>query len=653
MRRRNAKKSPGPVGREHFEASLTADGRYRLLVEGISDYAIYLLSPEGFITSWNLGAERFKGYKAAEIIGHHFSEFYTPKDREAGLPRRALETAAREGKFENEGWRVRKDGTQFWAYVVIDPIRMPDGEIIGFAKITRDLTERQAAEESLRATQQQFQLLVQGVTDYAIYMLSPSGEISSWNAGAERIKGYTAGEVLGTHFSRFYTAADRAAGEPARALGIAAEEGRFEQESRRVRKDGTLFWAHVVIDALRAPDGSLSGFAKITRDVSAQREARKALDEARETLFQAQKMEAIGQLTGGVAHDFNNLLMVIKGSIELLRKRLPQDPRALHLLDNAQQGADRGIALTQRMLAFAHRQELKLDAVDIPTLVSGMSDLIMRSLDSNMDLELRLPEGLAPVWADANQLELALLNLVVNARDAMPNGGNIVIAATEAPIDPTADGRRFICLSVIDSGEGMDTDTLARATEPFFTTKGVGKGTGLGLPMVHGVAHQSGGRLILKSEPGRGTTAELWLPCSLAPAVAPAVPAHIAAPASVRPLAVLLVDDDLLVLNSAEAMLEDLGHRVFSANSGEQALHLLEQHPEIEVLITDQAMPRMTGAELATAAQTVRARLPIVLASGYAELPGGSDSGLTRLAKPFTQRELSNAVRQALKVCEQ
>jgi PAS domain S-box-containing protein len=653
MHKRHAEKPPGTEGFERFDASLTADGRYRLLVEGISDYAIYLLSPEGFVTSWNRGAERFKGYKADEIIGHHFSEFYTPKDRESGLPKRALATAARDGKFENEGWRVRKDGTHFWAYVVIDPLRSPEGELVGFAKITRDLTERRAAEEALRATEQQFQLLVQGVTDYAIFMLSPSGEISSWNAGAERIKGYTSDEVLGSHFSRFYTAADRAAGEPARALDIAAREGRFEQESQRVRKDGTLFWAHVVIDALRAPDGSLSGFAKITRDVSAQREARKALDEARETLFQAQKMDAIGQLTGGVAHDFNNLLMVIKGSIELLRKRLPQDPRALHLLDNAQQGADRGIALTQRMLAFAHRQELKLGAVDIPALVSGMSDLIMRSLDSNMELELRLPEGLAPVWADANQLELALLNLVVNARDAMPNGGNIVIAAKEARIDPTPDAQRFICLSVVDSGEGMDAETLARATEPFFTTKGVGKGTGLGLPMVHGVAHQSGGRLILKSEKGCGTTAELWLPCSVAPVAEPTVPAAIAAPTSVRPLAVLLVDDDILVLHSAAAMLEDLGHRIFSANSGEQALRLLEQHPEVDLLITDQAMPRMTGAELAAAAQTLRPQLPIVVASGYAELPGDSDTSLTRLAKPFTQRELTDAIRQAIRVCGQ
>src|ERR1700722_15069498 len=424
-----------PERQRRYEASVTPEGRYRLLVEGISDYAIYLLSPEGTVTSWNRGAELFKGYQADEIIGRHFSEFYTPEDRENGLPERALETAAREGKYESEGWRVRKDGGRFWAYVVIDPIRSQNGTLIGYAKITRDLTERRAAEESLRVSQEQFRLLVQGVTDYAIYMLNPSGEIASWNAGAERIKGYTSDEVLGTHFSRFYTAADQAAGEPAFALAVAAKEGRFEKEGQRVRKDGTVFWANVVIDALRAPDGSLLGFAKSTRDVTTQRESRKALEDARETLFQTQKMEAIGQLTGGVAHDFNNLLMVIKGSLELLRKRVTQDPRALHLLENAQLGANRGMALTQRMLAFARRQELKVSALDIPALVVGMTELLTRSLDSKVELELRFPLKLPSVLADANQLELALLNLVVNARDAMPPGGNIVIAAKEARLN--------------------------------------------------------------------------------------------------------------------------------------------------------------------------------------------------------------------------
>ena len=633
--------------RESYDASLTADGRYRLLVEGISDYAIYLLSPEGTVTSWNRGTERVNGYTADEIIGRHFSEFYTPEDRDNGLPARALEMAAREGKFVTEGWRVGKDGRRFWAHVVIDPIRTSDGELIGYAKITRDLTERRAAEESLRASQEQFRLLVQGVTDYAIYMLNPSGEISSWNAGAERIKGYAGDEVLGSHFSRFYTAADQAAGEPARALAVAAEVGRFEKEGTRVRKDGTVFWANVVIDALRAPDGTLLGFAKITRDITAQRDLRRTLENTREALFQTQKMEAIGQLTGGVAHDFNNLLMVIKGSLELLRKRVMQDPRALHLLENAQLGANRGMALTQRMLAFARRQELKVGAVDIPVLVAGMAELLTRSLDAKVELELRFPLKLASVLADSNQLELAILNLVVNARDAMPEGGSIIIGAKEAQLTDAPSPGRYMCISVIDSGEGMDAETLARAAEPFFTTKGVGKGTGLGLPMVHGVAQQSGGRLILKSEKGRGTTAEIWLPCAPTAAVDSPIPSVPTPQPSAPPRVVMVVDDDTLVLHSAAAMLEDLGHRVLQATSGKHALTLLAQHPEVEVMITDHAMPNMTGTELAANVQTISPSLPIVLATGYAELPAGLTKTLTRLAKPFTQRELESAMFQA------
>jgi PAS domain S-box-containing protein len=647
-----AEKRPENTVQSRYEATLSADGRYRLLVEGISDYAIYLLSPGGTVTSWNKGAELFKGYSAHEIIGRNFSEFYTPEDRAAGLPAHALEVAAREGKFENEGWRVRKDGGRFWAYVIIDPIRTASGRLIGFAKITRDLTERRAAEESLRASQEQFRLLVQGVTDYAIYMLSTSGEISSWNSGAERIKGYKSDEVLGTNFSRFYTAADRAAGEPARALALAAKEGRFEKEGQRVRKDGTVFWANIVIDALRSPDGTLIGFAKITRDITAQRETRQALEEARETLFQAQKMDAIGQLTGGVAHDFNNLLMVIKGSLELLRKRILQDARAMHLLENAQQGASRGIALTRRMLAFARRQELKVSAVDIPALVAGMAELLTRSLDSTVELELRFPLKLAAVLTDSNQLELALLNLVVNARDAMPQGGRIVIAAREAQLKDAPLATPYVCLSVTDSGEGMDAQTLARAVEPFFTTKGVGKGTGLGLPMVHGVAQQSGGRLVLKSEKGQGTTAEIWLPCAPVVTAEPPASSEPIPVASVGTRVVMVVDDDTLVLNSAAAMLEDLGHRVFEANSGQQALSLLAQHPEVDLLITDHAMPNMTGAELVATVQKISPSLPIVLASGYAELPLGLVTGLTRLPKPFTQHELANAISRAAPIRE-
>src|SRR5215212_752224 len=309
-------------------ASLSDDGRYRLLVEAVTDYAIYMLDANGIVTSWNPGAQRFKGYTAAEIVGQHFSRFYTAEDRETELPKHALETAAREGKFEAEGWRVRKDGTRFWAWVVIDPIRSPSGEIVGYAKITRDLTERKEAQQRLERT--------------------------------------------------------------------------------------------------------------------------------REALLQAQKMEAIGQLTGGIAHDFNNLLMAVLGSLELMRKRLPDDPKLLSLLENAVRGAQRGASLTKRMLAFARRQELKQEPVDIPELVRGMTELLQRSIGSAVTIETRFPLSIRQVFADANQLEMVLLNLAVNARDAMPSGGQIVIAARQQEIG-IGNGLKpgsYVCLSVSDTGAG-------------------------------------------------------------------------------------------------------------------------------------------------------------------------------------------------------
>ena len=632
---------------ERFDASRSEDGRYRLLVEAVTDYAIYMLDPTGIVTSWNAGARRFKGYEASEIVGKHFSQFYPEEDRARGLPQRGLEIAARESKFEGEGWRVRKDGTRFWAHVVIDPISDDAGNLVGYAKITRDLTERMKAEESLRLSEEQFRILVQGVTDYAIYMLDPDGNVASWNAGAERIKGYAPHEIIGQHFSQFYTPEDLRAGEPERALATAAREGRYEKEAQRVRKGGAYFWANVVIDPIRGRDGSIIGFAKITRDVTEKKLAERELEVARETLFQAQKMEAVGQLTGGIAHDFNNLLMAILGSLELVRKRLPPEPSVARFLDNAIEGAQRGAVLTQRMLAFARRQDLNPVAVDLATLVEGMMGLLHSSLGPTIRVETRFPPGLAHVQADPNQLELAILNLAVNARDAMPHGGQIVIDARNEKLVSGLRQGNFVCISIRDSGSGMDQATLQRAMEPFFTTKGVGKGTGLGLSMVHGMVEQLGGKMELKSTVGEGTTAELWVPVAASGAVA--VPENGGAPANTVPKkrkhVVLAVDDDPLVLLNTVAILEDLGHTVFEAGSGPKALEILKREPRIDLVVTDQAMPNMTGVQLAENIRSQRPAMPIIVVTGYAELPGDAPAGLHKLSKPFRQQELEDTIR--------
>jgi PAS domain S-box-containing protein len=638
--------------KERFEALAGSEDRYRMLVDAVTDYAIYMLDPKGIITSWNSGAKRFKGYEEAEILGESFSKFYTEEDRNARLPWRALRIAEHEGKFEGEGWRVRKDGTRFWAYVVIDPIRDNSNNLIGFAKVTRDLTERRKVEATLRASQEQFRLLVQGVTDYAIYLLSPEGNVSSWNAGAERIKGYAPEEIIGQHFSRFYTEEDRKAGLPQKALQTAIRVGRYEKEGWRVRKDGTKFWANVVVDTVRGTDGSILGFAKITRDITERLNAQKALDEAREALIQAQKMEAIGHLTGGIAHDFNNLLMAIQGSLELLQRRLPKDdPKVAQLIDNAVQGAQRGAALTQRMLAFARRQQLKLVALDVPALVAGMTELLQSSLGPSIQIETHFSGKLPKAHADPHQLELALLNLAMNARDAMPKGGAIVIGARERSMTGEAGLRpgRYLCVTVTDTGTGMDKKTLKRAMEPFFTTKGIGKGTGLGLPMVHGMAQQSGGKLVLMSKVDVGTVAELYLPVARADAAplreesAPRTPVL-----PERKLVILAVDDDPLVALNTSSLLEELGHTVFSASSGSRALEILNREKNVDLVITDQAMPGMTGSELVSKVRAGNPDLPVILATGYAELPPGEAQGIPRLAKPFRQQDLADAIAEAM-----
>ncbi|HXP00009.1 MAG TPA: ATP-binding protein, partial [Luteibacter sp.] len=394
--------------------------------------------------------------------------------------------------------------------------------------------------------------------------------------------------------------------------------------------------------------------AKVAERTAALERSEANIRKAEQALVQVQKMEALGNLTGGIAHDFNNLLMAVQGSLELLRDRLPQEPALLRLLDNAQAGTERGSTLTRRMLAFARRQELKTERIDLRALVDGMQELLQRSLGGTIVVETRFAGPLPAVEGDANQLESALLNLAVNARDAMDGAGTIVIAIDEAwvqsndgPIPPG----HYVLLSLADTGSGMDEATLKRATEPFFTTKGIGKGTGLGLSMVHGLAEQLGGTLILHSHVDQGTTAEIWLPAA-APSVSEPVRAPTVAPpvgrcAESQALKILTVDDDDLVRATTVEMLEDLGYAVLPARSGPEALQLLEGTC-VDLVITDHAMPQMTGAQLAAHLRERYPGLPVVMATGYADLPAGTHVDLPRLAKPYSQASLAAIVARAV-----
>ena len=497
--------------------------RFQLLVQSVIDYAIYLISIDGRVLTWNSGAERLKGYRAEEIIGRPFSLFYTSEDRALGLPQRALEIAARAGRFETEGWRVRKDGTRFWALVVIDAVRNEAGKVIGFAKVTRDLTERQFAQQSLVESEGRYRQLIEAVTDYAIFQLDANGLVATWNPGAERIKGYRPEEIIGRHFSCFYTAEDQKAGVPDKVLDTAKREGRYEAEAWRVRKDGSRLFASVVIDPIRSEEGDITGFAKVTRDITEKHEVQNALKEAQEQLALSQKMEAVGQLSGGIAHDFNNLMMIVIGNLETIKRNTSDltniHPNLERNLNNAIRGAQRASSLTSRLLAFSRRQPLDPKPLDVNKFLSGSAEFLQRSLGELIDVEVVGAAGLWQIEVDANQLETALVNVAINSRDAMPNGGKLTIEAANTYLDaaycqknPELSPGQFVVICITDTGEGMDRDVLSRAFEPFFTTKEVGHGTGLGLSQVYGFVKQSGGHVKIYSEVDQGTTVKLYFP---------------------------------------------------------------------------------------------------------------------------------------------
>src|SRR6201992_1862532 len=643
---------------DRFEAAQSSEGRYRLLVEAITDYAIFMLDREGHVTSWNPGARRFKGYEADEIIGRHFSTFYTEAEKAQNVPALALAEAEHTGRFEREGWRVRKNGSKFLAHVVIDAIRSPEGELGGFAKITRDLSERRAAEAKLRESEEQFRLLVQSVTDYAIFMLDVRGHVASWNAGAQRIKGYAREEIIGRHFSDSYTEADRAAGLPRTGLETAARHGRWEHQGQRVRKDGTAFWAHVVIDAIRDDDGKLVGFAQVTRDITERRQAEAALQQAQATMIRSQKLEAIGQLTGGVAHDFNNLLQVISGNLQLLSKDIAGNARAEMRVQSALAGVARGSKLASQLLAFARRQPLEPRVVNAGRLIKGMDEMLRRALGGEIEVETVVAGGLWNSLIDPDQLENAVLNLAINARDAMNGEGRLTIEASNAFLDDEYVRNRddscagqYVRFAVTDTGAGIPPDIRDRVSEPFFTTKAEDKGTGLGLAMVYGFLKQSGGHVKIYSEVSAGTTVKLYFRREVA-----SEDTLVDAPCDEikgGEETVLVVEDDEEVRDVAVSMLTELGYRVVKARDAASALVVVDSGIPIDLIFTDVMMPgTLRSPELA---RKDKERLPdvaVLFTSGYTQnaiVHGGRlDPGVDLLAKPYTREALARKIRHVL-----
>jgi PAS domain S-box-containing protein len=632
--------------------------RFQLLVSAITDYAIYMLDVEGHVASWNTGAQRFKGYTDGEILGRHFSLFHTEEDRAAGIPGRSLERAASEGKYETEGWRVRKDGTRFWATVVIDPILGESGKLLGFAKITRDITDRREAAEALRQSEQQLRLLVQGVTDYAIYLLDAAGNISNWNSGAERIKGYSANDVLGTHFSRFYIESDRQAGIPQKALSTAKNEGRFEQEGWRLRKDGSRFLAHVIIDSIVDADGTLLGYAKVTRDITEKEEARAALQRSEQALQRSQKMETIGKLTGGVAHDFNNLLQVISGNLQLLALDLPGNERALRRLNNAMAGVNRGAKLASHLLAFGRRQALAPKVANMGRILSDLDDMLQRSLGEAVEVETVVTGGLWNTFVDIAQVENALLNLAINARDAMNGSGKLTIEVGNAYLDDAyvrshteVSAGQYVVLAVTDTGSGMTPEIIRQAFEPYFSTKPEGQGTGLGLSMVYGFVKQSGGHIKIYSEVGHGTTVKIYLPRSLESE-------DLAAPVDTRLVTggsqtILVAEDDEQVCATVVEMLGGLGYQVLKANDATAALAIIESGIHIDLLFTDVVMPGpLRSPDLARKARERLPNIAVLFTSGYTQnaiVHGGRlDPGVELLSKPYSRNELASKIQHVI-----
>lgn len=601
------------------------------------------------------------------IIGRSWDCLVHPDDQAEAAASWRQAVAAR-APFHAECRLRAADGDHRWVHVRALPRRGADGAPAGWHGMFEDIQERRAAAVAAES-EHRFRLMVDGVIDYAIFMLDPAGHVANWNAGAARIKGYTASEVLGSHFSRFYLPEEREAGEPERTLAAAVADGRCEREGWRVRKDGTKFWASVVIDSIRDAEGTLLGFAKITRDITKQRQARQALEEAREQLFQVQKLEAIGQLSGGIAHDFNNLLQGITGSLEVAQWRIAKRrfDDLDHLITGAIASASRAAALTHRLLAFARRQPLDPKPVRVSARVDSMQDMLRRTLGEKIDVVLRFDDaprnGLWPVLCDPSQLEAAILNLVLNAKEAMPEGGRLTIGTRNVVIDSSAAAKireakpgDYVCICVSDTGSGMPQHVIDRAFDPFFTTKPMGQGNGLGLSMTYGFVRQSEGYCKIESEVGKGTSVCLYLPRYKVDAdEQPQVVALQAQEEAENGEVVLVVEDEQLVRTLVVEVLSDLGYRALEAGDGPSGLAILQSPQRIDLLVTDIGLPGLNGRQMADAARKTRRDLKILFMTGYshdaATANGFLEPGMAMMTKPFGMDAMATRIRSMMATC--
>ena len=647
---------------------------YHQLLEALP-MAIYATDAAGTITYFNQTAAAFVGDRPDLHVDHWLSWPLFHLDGRV-LPRAEFPTAVtlRERRpVRKQIIADRPNGTRISFTAHSAPVFDDRGQISGTvnALVANGEHERieadyQLAEPSpegqtqnisnqadkLQTSERSFRMLVESVTDYAIFMLDSEGHVANWNPGAERIKGYSRTEIIGQHFSRFYMEEDRAAKVPEKALAIARSQGRFEQENWRVRKDGSRFWASVVIDAIHDEQGQIVGFAKVTRDMTERREME-------EKLRQSQKMDALGQLTGGVAHDFNNLLTVIMGSLEILTRWLsaPRNTappsRVIRAIAAAKDASRKATTLTQRLLAFSRQQPLNPKTIDPNRLVHNLVEMLRRTLGERVTVKTMLGFDTGLIEADPAELENALLNFVVNSRDAIPQGGTITIETARVDDDKLAtvsrnDGEtQYVLITVADNGVGMDRQTLAKAFDPFFTTKEADRGTGLGLSQVYGFVQQSGGQVQIDSQPGVGTSVKIYLPRLLDDAEeSEPVDESATADEQKGSETVLVVEDDDAIRGYCTDVLREFGYHLLEAPNAGAALEILDRQPDVRLLLTDIGLPGpMNGRQLSDEARQRRPGLKVVLTTGYTGdtviHAGRLEGGVSLMLKPFSFAELA------------